>query len=88
MDVKLSRIKVDISSFNLIGHSYYLDLYTGSSEFLKLSHENWIEFWQCAINEKSGNDVRPNGCGWYFSLKIDLIRVTYPLESLQLYFFT
>ena len=63
MAMRLSRIKLDMSRFNLIGHLYYLDLYTESSEFLKLSHENWIEFWQYAINENSGNVVRPNGYG-------------------------
>ena len=63
MNVKLSRIKLYISIFNLIGHSYHLDLYTESSEFLKLSHENWIEFWQCVINENSGNVLCQNGYG-------------------------
>ena len=63
MNVKLFRIKVDISIFNLIGHSYHLDLYTESSEFFKLSYENWIEFWQCAINENSGNVLRQTGYG-------------------------
>ena len=63
MNVKISRIKLDISIFNLIGHSSHLDLYTESSEFLKLSRENWIEFWQYAINENFGNVLCQTGYG-------------------------
>ena len=36
MTMKLSRIKVDLSGFNLIGHISSLDLCAGKYEFLKL----------------------------------------------------
>ena len=86
--MKLSSLKVDMSIFNLIGHSCQLDLYTRSSEFLKLGHENWVEFWWCATNENSGNVVHSTGYEWYFflenilnkgriALKITIIRYLY-----------
>ena len=63
MAMRLSRIKVDMSSFNLIGHLCHLDKYTKNYEFLKLGIESgqnpgpvwiWSWFW---------NFVAIIGCG-------------------------
>ena len=40
MAMRLSRIKVDMSSFNFIGNLCHLDKYTKNYEFLKLGIES------------------------------------------------
>ena len=70
MTMKLSRIKVDLSSFNLIGHNGLLDLCTGRYEFLKLCPVSGMKSGTSCIWRNSGNDMAMMVIIEYFYMKV------------------
>ena len=70
MAMKLSRIKVDLSSFNLIGHMGLLNLYPKRYEFLKVCPVSGMKSGTGCIWKNSGNDMAVMTRLEYFYMKV------------------
>ena len=70
MTMKISRIKVDLSCFNLIGHMGLLDLCVERYEFLKLCPVSGMKPGTVCIWRNSGNDMAVMARIEYFYMKL------------------